>query len=85
MSAESTFNEWPKPERKGQKLTQEAEDEYELWCNEVQEHDGCHCYGDRGPCSVCEHEGHPAFLQDQETAWEPAVDFLALNKEFSSQ
>lgn len=85
MTAKDMFAEFPKPTRKGLKLTEAAEIEYEWWECKVEVNDGCYCNPTNAPCSVCEHPGHPEALLQDDSMWEPAVDFLALNKEFSSR
>ena len=83
--ADETFAEFPKPTKPGKRLTETGEELYEDWKITVLIHDGCYCYGDMGPCKVCDNAGHPEALISCEELWESDIDFLAINKEFSSR
>ena len=85
MNAKDTFEEFPEPVINGKKLTGKGALRYSEWQDCVISYDGCYCYGDNGPCHVCAHEGHPEALVNDPSCWEPAIDYLAINKEFSSK
>lgn len=78
------------PTKPGFHLTPEGEDLFEAYMYRANYY-GCSCHISP-PCGLCTHEGHPVCIEETPELWEPdelpsqgEIDWLAINKEFSSR
>lgn len=75
------------PQKEDHRLTEEGEDLFETYMNYAN-CSGCSCHI-APPCGLCTHEGHPVCIEETPELWEKdapqEIDYLAINKEFSSR